>query len=102
MIDFKKTRTLIRTHTASGDVVKGFLVNFNIDVTRDGFFKVREESTPSCQINKDGSCHDYGTGAHYGDVVSLLYDGYHAFDSLPETMKWLCNELGIDMEVCHG
>ena len=102
MVDLKKTRNLIRTHASSGDVVKGFLVDLNIDATRDGFFKVREESTPSCQINKDGSCHDYGTGEHYSDIVSLLYDGYHAFDSLPETMEWVCNELGIDMEVCHG
>lgn len=102
MIDFKKTRNLIRAHASSGDIVKGFLVNLNIDVTRDGFFKVRDESTPSCQINKDGSSHDYGTGEHYGDIVSLLFDGYHAFDSLPETMEWLCNELEIDMEAHDG
>ena len=79
-----------------------FKIDERIDVTKDGFLKVREESTPSCQINKDGSCHDYGTGEHYSDIVSLLYDGYHAFDSLPGTMEWVCSELGIDIEVYYG
>lgn len=99
MIDYKKTRIKIKTLASSREVVGGFLSNLGIDVTRDSFFKVREERTASCKINNDGSCHDYGTGDHYGDLVSLLYDGYHAFDSLPETMKWLCSELNIEVEV---
>jgi len=47
---------------------------------------------------KEGSFHDYGTGEHYVDIVSLLYDGYHAFDSLSNTMKWVCLELNINWE----
>jgi len=98
MVDYKKTRTKIKTLTSSVDSVRSFLSNLGIDVTRDNFFKVREERTPSCKINKDGSCHDFGTGDHYIDIVSLLFDGYRAFDSLPETMQWICAELGIRWE----
>jgi hypothetical protein len=76
------------------------LQNIGIDISRNGFFKIRpEERTPSCKINKNGSFHDFGSGEHYSDIVSLLYDGYHAFDSLPATMQWLCGELGVEWEV---
>ena len=60
---------------------------------------MREENSPSCKIYKNGSCHDFGSGEHYSDIVSLLFDGYRAFDSLPQTMEWLCKELGIKREV---
>jgi len=100
-MDYKKQRQQIQNYFGSKNTVKNFLeVYIGIDVTRDGSFKVRpDERTPSCKINNDGSCHDYGSGEHYSDIVSLLYDGYHAFDSLPKTMEWLCDELNIDMEV---
>ena len=103
-MNYKEQRELINSHLSSKDAAKSFLVNnIGIDVTRDGFFKVRpNDKTPSCQINRDGSCHDYGSGEHYCDIVSLLFDGYHAFDSLSETMQWLCEELGIKWEVTNG
>ncbi len=98
---YKDLRTQINQRLGNANAAKTFLqTNIGIDVTKDGFFKVRsDERTPSCKINKDGSFHDFGSGEHYGDMVSLLYDGYHAFDSLPETMEWLCQELGIKWEV---
>ena len=78
-----------------------FLENrIGIDVTRGFYLRVRpDDKTPSCKVNKDGSFHDFGSGEHYSDIVSLLYDGYHAFDTLSETMQWFCEELNIDMEV---
>ncbi len=95
-IDMKKLRQTIKIVTADSDVNIRLLKRIGIDTTKDGFFKVRpEERTPSCKINKDGSFHDFGSGEHYADIVSLLYDGYKAFDSLPDTMRWLCVELGL-------
>ena len=101
--DHKALRTYIGDIVGSSGTAKSFLQNnIGIDVTRDGKFKVRpEEKTPSCVINKDGSFHDYGSGEHYGDVISLLFDGYKAFNSLFETMKYLCQELNIDMEAYY-
>ncbi len=100
-MDYKSTRKQIKLQLSSQDRAKSFLQNsIGIDVTKDGYFKVRpDEKTPSCQINKDGSFHDYGSGEHFSDLVALLFDGFRAFDSLPETMEWVCQELGIDLEV---
>ncbi len=97
---YQKIRRQIKDQISSIDDAKSFLEsNIGIDVTKKGVFKVRpEERTPSCVINKDGSFHDFGSGEHYSDIVSLLYDGYHAFDSLSATMQWICDELNIDME----
>lgn len=102
-MNYKAFRETINQYLNSFDSNKQFLENnIGIDVTRDGKFKVRpEEKTPSCIINKDGSFHDYGSGEHYSDIVSLLYDGYQAFDSLFETMKYVCQELNIDMEAYY-
>lgn len=99
-MNYKKQRELIDHHFCSKEGSISFLVNnIGIDVSRSGHFKVRpEENTPSCIINKDGSFHDFGSGEHYSDMVSLLFDGYRAFDSLPETMQWICEELGIRWE----
>ena len=100
-MNYKESRTKINHHLDNNYAAKNFLMNhIGIDVTKDNFFKVRpDERTPSCKINKDGSFHDFGSGEHFSDLVALLYDGYHAFDSLPETMEWVCQELGIDWEV---
>ena len=99
-MDYKTIRETIRSHASNSNMSIQILQNIGIDISRNGFFKIRpEERTPSCKINKDGSFHDYGSGEHYGDIVSLLYDGYHAFDSLPATMQWLCGELGVEWEV---
>ncbi len=103
MLQYEALRSSIRERTDSIADARNILNQIGIDVTRDGFFKVRsEERTPSCTINKDGSFHDFGSGEHYGDIVSLLYDGYHAFDTLTDTMQWLCQELGIQWEAYHG
>ncbi len=59
---------------------------------------MREEDSPSCKIYQNGSCYDFGSGEYYSDIVSLLFDGYKAFESLPATMEWLCEELNIDKE----
>ncbi len=101
--DHKALRASIKDIVGSSSTAKSFVQNnIGIDITRDGKFKVRpEEKTPSCVINRDGSFHDYGSGTHYSDIVSLLYDGYQAFDSLFETMKYVCQELNIDMEVYY-
>ena len=98
---YKELRQEIRKRTSSASDVIRIVNMLGIDVNREGFIKVREERTPSTKINKDGSCHDYGSGVHYRDVVSLLFDGYQAFNSLPETMEWLCDELNINMEDYH-
>jgi len=103
-MDYRGLRKTINQYLNSIQSNREFLMtHVGINVTRSGHFKVRsEEKTPSCVINKDGSFHDYGSGKHYGDMVALLYDGYSAFDSLSNTIKWLCQELGIDWEVYHG
>jgi hypothetical protein len=99
---YKSQRELIRTYASNRETPKELLQTIGIDITKDGFIRVRpDDRTPSCKINKDGSFHDFGSGEHYSDIVSLLYDGYGAFDSLFETMKYVCQELNIDMEVCH-
>jgi hypothetical protein len=102
--DFKAIREEIRSHTGNKESAMYFLRHHaGIDVTRDGKFKVRyEERTPSCVVNDNGSFHDYGTGEHYSDVVSLLFDGYSAFDTLLETITYLCQEYNIDMEKYHA
>ncbi len=97
-MNYKALRQAIKNRTDSAIDVVQILSSIGIEVNREGFFKVREERSPSCKINKDGSCHDYGSGEHYSDMVALLFDGYKAFESLPETMEWLCKELNIDME----
>lgn len=97
-MNYKASREAIRERTSSSTGTVRILNTIGIEVSREGFFKVREEKTPSCKINKDGSCHDYGSGEHYSDIVTLLFDGYRAFESLPETMDWLCKELGINKE----
>ena len=98
-MNYKALRQAIKNQTNSATGVVQILSSIGIEVNRKGFFKVREERSPSCKINnKDGSCHDYGSGEHYSDMVSLLFDGYKAFESLPETMGWLCEELSINKE----
>ena len=97
-MNYKALREEIRERISSAKDTVRILNGIGIEVNREGFFKVREEKTPSCKINKDGSCHDYGSGEHYGDIVALLFDGYRAFVSLPETMDWLCDELSIKKE----
>jgi len=97
-MNYKLLRQAIKERTSTDTDIVRVLNVLGIEVSREGFFKVREERTPSCKINKDGSCHDYGSGEHYGDIVALLFDGYRAFESLPETMNWLCEELGISKE----
>ncbi len=95
---YSNKRALIRS-LSNAETNMQILHTINIDSTKDGFIRVRpDDGNPSCKINKDGSFHDYGSGEHYGDIVSLLFDGYKAFESLPETMEWLCEELNIDGE----
>ena len=99
-MNYKSMRQTIKTHTSNPQVNIGLLNGLGIDVTRNGYFKVRpEEKTPSCFIGKNGSFYDFGSGEHYSDMVSLLFDGYQAFDSLPDTMRWLCEELNINWEM---
>lgn len=97
-MNYKALRQTIKNRTDSVIDVVQTLNSIGIEVNREGYFKVREERSPSCKINKDGSCHDYGSGEHYSDMVALLFDGYRAFETLPETMAWLCEELNIDTE----
>ena len=103
-MDYKSLREAINQCLNSFESNKWFLENkIGVDVTRSGHFRVRpEDNTPSCIINKDGSFHDFGSSEHYGDMVSLLFDGYHGFSSLSDTMKWLCEELNIPWEVNNG
>ena len=98
----KEQREKIKLFVSNVNVVTLLLQTIGIDITKDGFIRVRpDDRTPSCKINKDGSFHDFGSGEHYSDIVSLPYDGYGAFNSLFETMKYVCQELNIDMGVCH-
>ena len=98
-MDYKDLRNQINQQLGNSNSAKTFLqTNIGIDVNKAGYFKVRaDERTPSTIINKGGSFHDYGSGEHYRDVVALLFDGYHAFDSLPKTMEWVCDQLDINM-----
>ena len=102
-MNFKRLREEIKSVTGNKETAQYFLQHgVGIDVDRMGRFKVRfEEKTPSCIINNDGSFHDYGSGEHYSDLVSLLFDGYHAFDTLYETMEYVCEEFNINMENYH-
>jgi len=97
---YKLMRKQISLYANSYETSTQLLAVAGIDFTRAGFFKVREnERTPSCKINRDGSFHDFGSGEHYSDVISLFYDGYQAFSSLYETMKWVSDVLNINIEV---
>lgn len=102
-MNYKVIRETINHHLNTFESNKHFIENnIGIDVTKSGYFRVRtEDKTPSCIINKNGSFHDFGSGEHYGDIVSLLFDGYLAFDSLPETLMWVSGELGICLETYH-
>ena len=98
----KEMRMIIRS-TISPETNRRVLQDLGIDVMSNGFFRVRpDDKTPSCKINKDGSFYDFGSGEHYSDIVSLFFDGYHAFDSVSETMQWTCQILGIQWEVANG
>lgn len=99
-MDYKGIRELVNRQLNSFETSKRFLENsIGIDVTNAGHFRVRtDDKTPSCIINKNGSFHDFGSGEHYTDMVSLIFDGYHAFDSLPDTLRWLCAQLNINWE----
>jgi hypothetical protein len=103
MNSYQKVRIEIKNCISTREAAELFLrIKIGIDITKDGFIRVRsDDRTPSCKINKDGSFHDFGSGEHYRDIVSLLYDGYGAFNSLFETMKYVCQELNIDMGVYH-
>ncbi len=102
-MNHKTIRQTIKAHTSDPQVNIRLLKSLGIDITKDGFFKVRpDERTPSCKVNADGSFHDFGSGEHYSDIVSLFYDGYNAFGSLADTMEWLCDELNIPWEVDNG
>jgi len=55
MMNHKELRELIRNQTSSDSTTVQILNGIGIDVTREGFVKVRPgERTPSCKINKDG------------------------------------------------
>jgi len=94
-MNHKATRAEIATRTATRETIKEILESIGIDITASYHFKVREESTPSALINKDGSVYDFGSSEYYGDIVALLFDGYKAFNSLTDTMAYLCDYLGI-------
>jgi len=97
---YKSIRQAIRAIASNAETSIRILSGEGIDITRDGFIRVRpDDRTPSCKINQDGSFHDFGSGEHYSDIVALFFDGYHAFDSLSETMQWVCQELDIPWEV---
>ena len=96
--DFKMIRLKIQERTSSKEGLRDVLHSLDVDVTESDYFKVRDERSPSCKLNVDGSCYDYGTGTYYQDAVSLLFDGYKAFNSLPATMQWLCELLNIQQE----
>ncbi len=95
-MNYKELRKKIRERISSVIDAISILNIFGIDVTRNKKFRIRqEEKTPSCVINTDGSFHDYGTGIHYCDIVSLLFDGYHSFDTLQDTIRFVCEHLNI-------
>jgi len=94
-MNHKATREAIASRTATREAIREILESIGIDITASFHFKVRDEATPSALINKDGSVYDFGSGEYYGDIVSLLYDGYKAFNSLTDTMTYLCDYLGI-------
>jgi len=100
VMSYKSIRQTIKLHTSNSQTNILILNGIGIDISKDGFCKVRpDEKTASCKINNGGSFHDFGSGEHYSDIVSLLFDGYQAFDTLPETMQWLCEELNIPWEI---
>jgi hypothetical protein len=99
----KEQREKIKLFVSNVNVVTLLLQTIGIDITKDGFIRVRpEDRTPSCKINKDGSFYDFGSSEYYSDIVALLYDGYAAFDSLTDTMQWVCQQVNIPWEVNDG
>ncbi len=99
-MDYKRVRETIRSQTSNSTTNIQILQSSSIGVTKKGFIRVRpEDRTPSCKLNEDGSFYDFGSGEYYKDIISLLFDGFHAFDSLSDTMKWVCSELNIQWEV---
>ncbi len=60
-------------------------------------FKLREsEQTASASVDRDGSLHDFGSGWHGSDIVSLLND--HRGMSLKEATLWTAEQLGINTD----
>ena len=102
-MNYKQQREKLKLHTSNKETPKELLQTIGIDITKDGFIRVRpEDRTPSCKINKDGSFYDFGSSEYYSDIVALLYDGYAAFDSLTDTMQWVCQQVNIPWEVNNG
>jgi len=100
MHEYERLRNKIRLYVSSIEPNLSILTRLGIPIHKGGFIRVRiDDRTPSCKINKNGSFHDYGTGTHYSDIVSLLYDGFHAFNTLTETIQWLCGELNIEFNI---
>ncbi len=89
-LNFKERRQKIKDRFGSRDGVIEVLTIIGIDINRNGMIRVREsDKTPSAQINTDGSVYDHGSSERYSDIVSLLFDGYRAFNSMGDTLEWL-------------
>lgn len=65
----------------------GFSVVYHSGVLKTS---IRDERTPSCVINNNGSLHDFGSGWH-GDLAQLLVDfrGYAISDALKKAKELL-------------
>ncbi len=89
-LNFKERRQKIKDRFGSKEGVIEVLHIIGIDVNRNNMLRVREsDKTPSAQINNDGSVYDHGSSERYSDIVSLLFDGYRAFNSLGDTITWI-------------
>lgn len=95
--DIKDIRVDIKA-MSSKDLTESILSSLGVYM-RGGKVMLREEKTPSSIINKDGSVYDFGSGILYPDIVSVLYDGLGAFDTLYNATIWVAQNIGIEIEI---
>ncbi|HAN21181.1 MAG TPA: hypothetical protein DCP51_05840 [Clostridiales bacterium] len=93
----KHLRQKIKEQSGNCETVSFTLNQLGI-LVKDNTFSIRPEKTPSARINTDGSVHDYGSGEHYHDLVSLLYDGFRLYPSIIETVTELSKLLNFDIQ----
>ena len=94
MIDLKQLRAQLKERL-DRETVAELLSFIGYTVTRDYYFAIREEKTPSAYINTNGTLMDFGDGWH-GDVVALLHE--HHQQGLRDATFYIASCLGVQYE----
>ncbi len=95
MIDLKILRAQIKEALDSREKAAEILSFIGYSVDRNFKFKLRDESTPSASINRDGNIKDFGDG-WYGDVVAVLHE--HHGKTLKDATLYIADCLGVRYE----